>query len=125
MTTGERLLALLPATRADLLGALAVGKATLHRWLTRLKTAKRIRIVAWRRTVGDIAAVFGLGPGKNARRPSRIPHAQVQAKYRNSLKAAGVYEDELATQRKRNARRTPPVVPFASDPLLGALFGVR
>lgn len=125
MTTGERLLALLPATRADLLGALAVGKSTLHKWITRLKTTKRIRIVGWRRTLGEIAAVFGHGPGKNARRPSRIPHAQVQAKYRNSLKAAGVYEDELATQRKRNARRTPPVVSFANDSLLSALFGVR
>lgn len=125
MTTGDALLALLPATRAELLEQLAIGRATLHRWITRLKHAKRIRIVAWRRTLGDMAAVFGPGPGKNARRPNPLTPAQVQAKYRDSLKAAGLWEDELAAQRKRNARRKPPVVPFSSDPLLGALFGVR
>lgn len=105
MTTGERILALLPATSSRLLAQLGIGStSTLHKWITRLRKAEEIHIGRWERTLGNFAAVYVRGPGKDAQRPRRFTQAQLQARYRAGLRRIGLYEDYLADARRRGAR---------------------
>lgn len=58
MTTGERILALLPAKSRQLLKAMPMSTSVLHKWLTRLRAAGQVHIGRWRRSVGDFVAVW-------------------------------------------------------------------
>lgn len=127
MTTGERILALLPATSRTLLEKVGItSTSTLHKWLSRLRSAGEIRIGRWVRTVGDFAAVYVRGSGEDARRPPRWTRAQLQARYIKSLKASGVYEDYLADMRKYGAkyrrRKGQGRLLVPADPLMILLY---
>lgn len=122
MTTGDRILELLPATRAQLRAELRVAKATLHKWLTRLRAEGKIHVGKYNRTLGDFAPVYMPGPGKDVKRPKAIPHKEIARRYRTSLMELGIYEDVLADQRKRNSRKTGRKKSYADDPLLSLLF---
>ena len=105
MTTGERILELLPATSRTLLAQLDISStSTFHKWMCRLRAAEEIHIGRWERTRGNFAAVYVRGPGKDARRPRRLTQSELQARYRASLKRAGLYEDYLADIRRYGAR---------------------
>lgn len=49
MTTGERILAKLPATSRQLLKAMPMSTSVLHKWLTRLRAAGQLHIGRWRK----------------------------------------------------------------------------
>lgn len=104
MPTDQRILASLPATSRKLREVIGIGAASMHKWLTRLRDAKKIHIGRWERTRGTFAPVYVLGNGKNANRPKAWTKAQLQARYVLSLKMSGLYEDYLADGRRRGAR---------------------
>lgn len=119
MTTGERILTLLPATSRQLLNAMPMSSATLHKWLTRLRAAGQLHIGRWRRSVGDLVAVWTAGPGPDAVRPPRRTHAQVVAAYRRRKKKEA---DEMDARRQA-AAEIAALARFDRDPLMAALFG--
>lgn len=119
MTTGERILALLPTTSRQLLKALPMSTATLHKWLTRLRAAGQVHIARWRRSVGDFVAVWAAGAGPDAPRPTRRTHAQVVAAYRRRKKK----EADALDARRQVAAQIAARARFDCDPLMAALFG--
>lgn len=127
MTTGERILQLLPATSTALLEQLDItSTSTLHKWVSRLRKDGKMHIGRWERTLGPFAPVYVLGSGKDAPRPKRWTSAQLQKRYRKALKDAGLYEDYLADARLRGSRyrrrkgQGRPL--WAPDPLMAAFY---
>lgn len=116
--TGVRILELLPNTRAGLRAELGVGKATMHKWLTRLESMGLLHVGGWRRTLGDMAGVYHLGTGRTPPRPKPYTPAAVSQRYRNSLKELGLYEDMLADMRKWRARNRPRVNDYKKQDLM-------
>ena len=106
MTTGERILALLPATARALREQLGIkSTSTLHKWLTRLRKAEQIQIGRWLRCTRDFIAVYALGQGKDAKRPKPWTPAELQARHRRTLKQnAERYLEYLIAARKRGYR---------------------
>ena len=128
MTAGERILAALPATGRDLRDQLGLSPSIFHKWMTRLREGGQARIGRWARTLGDYSPVYVKGKGKDAARPKRRTKAQLQAKYIQSLRDAGLYEDYLAEGRRRGAkwraaRGKKSYRPESFDPLLKSFFG--
>jgi hypothetical protein len=123
MTTGDRIKEALPATRAELVQKLCMSKRVIQKWVALLRKEKEIHIGRYRRTTGDFAAVLHLGKGRDAKRPKCLTRAQISARYRKSLKKAGLYEDVLVGQRKRYARKYSKTKhTFATDPLMALLY---
>lgn len=111
----DTILALLPATSREIREAIGRSPSTTHKWIVRLREDGAMHIGKRRRTKGDQAAVWVAGPGHNAQRLQPISSAQLQRRYRRSLRELGLYEDVLADQRRYRARVKPPR-PLA-DPL--------
>jgi hypothetical protein len=126
MTTGERILKLVPATSAELLAQLDItSTATLHKWITRLRKDGKIHTGRWRRGENNFVAVHVLGKGKDAKRPKPWTPAQLQARYRKSLKESGRYVDFLIAARKRGYRyrqRRGQKLKIKPDPLLQMFY---
>lgn len=119
MTTGDRILARLPATSRQLLKAMPMSTSALHKWLTRLRAAGQLHIGRWRRSVGDLVAVWTAGPGPDAVRPRRRSPAELTAAYRRRKKKEA---DELGARRQA-AAEIAALARFDRDPLMAALFG--
>lgn len=119
MTTGDRILALLPATSRQLLKAMPMSSATLHKWLTRMRAARQLHVGRWRRSAGDLVAVWTAGPGPDAVRPRRRSPAELTAAYRRRKKKEA---DELGARRQL-AAEIAALARFDRDPLMAALFG--
>jgi len=126
VTTGERILELVPATSRELLAQLDIrSTSTLHKWITRLRKAGELRVGQWNRNGRDYVAVYVRGPGRDARRPKPWTQAQLAARYRQGLKDAGLYEDYLADMRKSGAkyrRRKGQGHRLKADPLMKLLY---
>ena len=127
-TAGARLVNLLPATKRELMDKLGIeSTSTMFKWLSKLRENEKIHIGRWERTLGDFAAVYVRGPGRDAQRPKRWTAAQLQRRYRKALKASGRYEDYLAKCRKwgsrsRHRKGQKPYRPESFDPLLKMFY---
>lgn len=118
MTTADRIMALLPATSRRILVELPMSTSVLHKWLTRLRAAGQLHIGRWRRSLGDLVAVWTAGPGPDARRPPRRTPAQVTAAYRRRKKK----EADALAARRRAAAELASGAKWAADPLMAGLF---
>lgn len=126
LTTGQRIMRLLPATSAELLAQLDItSTSTLHKWITRLRKEKKIRIGRWLRGERDFVAVYVRGSSRDAPRPKPYTAAQLQKRYIAGLRKAGLYEDYLADMRRNGYRYRASKgqgVKFTPDPITELLF---
>lgn len=119
MTSGERILALLPCPSRVLRKKVGIARVTLHKWLTRLRKAGQIHIGKWRRSVGDFVPIWTAGPGPDVERPVRFTPAQITANYRKRKKKA---EAKAAQERAEAVQLATANARYANDPLLAAFF---
>jgi hypothetical protein len=119
MTTGQRIVALLPATSRQLLRKIRISTSTLHKWLTRLRDDDEIHIGDWNRSVGNLVAVWTAGSGPDAPRLPPLTGAKVTANYRKRKRA----EARQLAREKAAALKKAEKARFTNDPLMAALYG--
>lgn len=114
----------MPGTVAQLVAKSGYHRATVERWLVKLRAADGSHIVDWLppNGSGNFIPVHGVGPGPDA--PCKLRAMTPSDKWQARVRRLG--RDYLRNRSRTGewalrARR----VGFKSDPLLGALFGVR